>query len=122
METHVGDTITRYHEHNEVIYVNISYIELRMRNQVSYDPPNISGFIAQLVRGWHWYGEVMASNPVEVLKFSGFYKRNCMNCVNNCQDCRLLDFTSAVQYMKYFIYNFNIHSSQAHQNPQMTSS
>ena len=26
--------------------------------------------------------------------------------VSNCEDHSLLDFTSAVQYMKYFIYNF----------------
>ena len=27
-------------------------------------------------------------------------------CGHNCEDHSLLDFTSAVQYMKYFIYNF----------------
>ena len=31
--------------------------------------------IAQLVRALHWYCEVMGSNPVEVLKFSGFFKQ-----------------------------------------------
>ena len=35
--------------------------------------PNISGFIAQLVRASNQYREVMGSNPVEVLTFSGFY-------------------------------------------------
>ena len=35
--------------------------------------PNISGFIAQLVRASHRYREVTGSNPVEVLTFSGFY-------------------------------------------------
>ena len=34
--------------------------------------PNISGFIAQLVRASHWYCKVTGSNPVEVLT-SGFY-------------------------------------------------
>ena len=34
---------------------------------------NISGFIAQLVRASNQYREVMGSNPVEVLTFSGFY-------------------------------------------------
>ena len=35
--------------------------------------PNVSGFIAQLVRVSHWYRKVKDSNPVEVLKFSGFF-------------------------------------------------
>ena len=34
--------------------------------------PNVSGFIAQLVRASHWYREVTGSNPVEVMNFSGF--------------------------------------------------
>ena len=33
---------------------------------------HVSGFIAQLVRASHRYREVMGSNPVEVLTFSGF--------------------------------------------------
>ena len=32
--------------------------------------------------------------------------RNCLNCVYNCDDHSLLDFKSAVQYMKHFIYHF----------------
>ena len=44
---------------------------------------------------------VTGSNLVEVLNFSGFYIRNYINCVHNCEDHSLLDFTSAVQYMKY---------------------
>ena len=43
---------------------------------------------------------------VEVLNFSGFYIRNCINCVHNCEDHSLLDLTSAVHYMKYLIYHF----------------
>ena len=35
--------------------------------------PNVSGFIAQLVRASHRYREVTGWNPVEVLTFSGFY-------------------------------------------------
>ena len=34
--------------------------------------PNVSGFIAQLVRASHQYREVTGSNPVEVLNLSGF--------------------------------------------------
>ena len=32
---------------------------------------------------------------------------NCLNCVQNCDDHGLLDFKSAVQYMKCFIYHFS---------------
>ena len=35
--------------------------------------------------------------------------RNCKNCVHNWEDHNSFDFTSAVQYMIYFIYNFIIH-------------
>ena len=62
--------------------------------------PNISGFIAQMVRVSHLYREVTGWNPVEVQNFSGFYIRNCINCINYRKDRSLLDFTSAVQYMK----------------------
>ena len=34
--------------------------------------------------------------------------RNCLNCVHNCDDHSWLDFKSAVQYMKHFIYHFTI--------------
>ena len=54
----------------------------------------------------HLYREVTGSNPVEVLTFSGFYIRNCINCFRNSEDHSLLDFTSAVQHMKYFIHIF----------------
>ena len=71
--------------------------------------PNISGFIAQLVRALHRYREVTGSNPVEVLTFSGFYTQLlCLNCVQNCDDHSLLDFKYADQYMKHFIYHFTI--------------
>ena len=60
----------------------------------------------QLVRASHRYHEVTGSTPVEVLNFSGFYIRNCINCVRNCEDHSLLDLTSAVHYMKYLIYHF----------------
>ena len=32
--------------------------------------------------------------------------RNCLNCVHNCDDHSLIDFKSAVQHMKYFMYHF----------------
>ena len=37
--------------------------------------PNVSDFIAQLVRPSHRFREVTSSNPVDVLKFSGFSTR-----------------------------------------------
>ena len=37
--------------------------------------PNVSGFIAQLVRASHRYREVTGSNAVEVPNFSGFSKQ-----------------------------------------------
>ena len=108
---------------------NISYIELRMWNQVGYDPrsyernlsncvcrslknsglqrglnpwPRDTGATLQLsyeatdIGSWsfvgskgpvstasHRYREVTGPNPFEVPNFSGFYIRNCMNCVHN---------------------------------------
>ena len=47
-----------------------------------------------------------SSNPVGVLTFSGFYTQLLKYCVHNCDDHSLLDFKSAVQYMKHFIYHF----------------
>ena len=34
--------------------------------------------------------------------------RNCLNCVQNCDDHGLLDIKSAVQCMKHFIYHFTL--------------
>ena len=45
------------------------------------------------------YRVVTSANPVEVLNFSGFYIRNCKNCVYSCEDHSLCDFISAVPYM-----------------------
>ena len=71
-----------------------------------FPAPTVGSFIAQLVRATDWYHEVTGLDPVEVLTLSGFYISNCINSFHNCKDHSLLDFTSAVQYMKYFIYNF----------------
>ena len=62
---------------------------------------NDSGFIARLVRASHQYRKVTASNPVEVLSFSGFHIHNCINCVNNCKDHSLLDTVSMLSKLKY---------------------
>ena len=42
---------------------------------------------------------VTGSNPVEVLTFSGFYIRSCINCVHNCEDHSLLNI-----YIYIYIY------------------
>ena len=77
---------------------------------------NVSGFIARLVRASHQYRKVTASNPVEVLSFSGFHIHNCINCVNNCKDHSLLDTVSMLSKLKYvrefscFVsFNLNCH-------------
>ena len=51
-------------------------------------------FIAQLIRASHRYREGSGSNLAEVLNFSGFYRRNCVNCVHDCEDHSLLDLAS----------------------------
>ena len=41
--------------------------------------PSVIGFISQLLRASNLYHEVIGSNPVEVLTFSGFYICNCIS-------------------------------------------
>ena len=68
---------------------NVSYIELvcgyerNLKFNIWNNAPNVSGFTAQLVRVSHRY-----------------YRHH------NCEDHSLLDFKSAVQYMKHFRYHF----------------
>ena len=97
-----------------ISYITLTFIPHRLIRTHKWPAPNVSSFIAQLVGASYRYHEITGSNPVEVLNFSGLYILKCINCVNNCQDHRLLDFTSAAQYMKYFIHNFSIHSSRVH--------
>ena len=52
--------------------------------------PNVSGFIARLVRASHRYREVTGSNPVEVLTFSGLYMQ-------------LLKLLSSVKIVAYLV-------------------
>ena len=68
--------------------------------------PNISGFIAQLVRASHRYREVTHSNPVKSWLFQPSI-RNCLNCVHNCGDHGLLDFKiHSSLYGTFHIYHF----------------
>ena len=48
-------------------------------------------------------------NGVEVLTFSGFCIRSCINCVHNCEDHSLLDLTSAVLYI-YETFHISLHT------------
>ena len=85
---------------------NVIPIPMRRSNQLSYlihhelvrtnkwPAPNVSGFIAQLVRASHRYRGVTGSNPVEVLNFSALYLRNCINCVHSYEDHSLLEANS----------------------------
>ena len=61
------------------------FIPHRIIRTHKWPAPNVSGFIAQLVRASHRYREVTGSNPVEVLNFQASL-RNCKNCVQNCED------------------------------------
>ena len=87
-----------------ILYYNFTFIPHALLNTHTWQAPNISGFIAQLVRASHRYRELTDSNPIKVLTFWGFYILSCINCVYNYKDHRLLDFKSAVQYMKYLTY------------------
>ena len=92
---------------------NFSFIRHGLIRTHKWSAPTVSGFRTQLVRASQRYREVTGSDPVEVVNFLGFYTRNYINCVHNwedhsfCEDYSSLDFTSAVQFMKYLIYNFS---------------
>ena len=60
----------------------------------NWPPPNVSGFIAQLVEHRTGNREVTGSNPVEVLNFFQASLRSCINCVH-CDD-------------HFFICSFNV--------------
>ena len=74
-------------------------------NQVSYDPRSYERNLCNCeCRSLKNSGLQRGSN----LNFSGYYIRNCINCIHNCEGHSLLGFTSAVQCMKDFIYNFTL--------------
>ena len=74
-----------------IYYYNFTFNPHRLPRTHKWPAPNISGFIAQLVRVSHRYHELTGPNPVAVLTFSSFYICNCINCIHNCEDHRLLD-------------------------------
>ena len=95
-----GSTFIWFHIRSSymIYFIYIIYIHLFHGNIWTHNwpAPNVSGFIAQLVRAWHRYREVTGSNPVEVLNFFQASLRNCINCVHNCEDQPSFDFISAV--------------------------
>ena len=89
----------------EIFHINnFTFIPHGLLRTHKWPAANVSGFIAQLVRGSTDIARSRDLNPVEVLWFSGFYIRHCINYVHNCEDHSLLDFAAAVQYMKYSTY------------------
>ena len=89
----------------EIFHINnFTFIPHGLVRTHKWPCPNVSGRIAQLVRASHRYREVTGTSSVEVLRFSGFYIRNCIDCFHICEDHSLLDFAPAVQYIKYFTY------------------
>ena len=69
--------------------------------------PNVSGFIAQLVRASHRYREVTGSNPLKFWIFQASL-RNYKNCVHSCEDHSFTWFHIRSSYMIHFIYHFII--------------
>ena len=90
-------------------YIRISYIHNfififpgYITNQFNDQLP--VGLIAQLVRALHRYRRGQGSNPGKP-DFFRLSFRNCISCVNNCEDLLYIDFF--IQQFKYmnFIYS-----------------
>ena len=115
-----GLNFRNWEQHSKTKFLHFSklqqrFLQLKNFNQVENDPrcchllpaPNISGFIAQLVRALHWYREVTGSNPVEIFRsFFRFLLRNCINCVHNCEDHSLPDFILRCFHLWFISYTF----------------
>ena len=71
-----------------IILTHLSHGNIWTHN---WPAPNVSGFIAQLVRASHRCCEITGSNPVEVLNFFQASLCSCINCVHNCEDHPSLD-------------------------------
>ena len=62
----------------------------------NWPAPNISGFIAHLIKASHRYREGTGSNPLKSWNFFSAFLRNCVDCVHNCEDHSSFDFFPAV--------------------------
>ena len=90
----------------------------KFRTSTGFEPvepnwraPNVSAFIAQLVRASHRHREVTGSNPVEVLNF--FFQaslRNCINCVH-CNDHFFIFIANIMLHKSWllFVATLNLH-------------
>ena len=70
---------------NQLSYGATDAVPHRLIRTHKWPAPNLSGFIAQLVRASHRYREVTGSNPIKSWLFQASI-RNCLNCVHNCED------------------------------------
>ena len=62
-------------------------------------------------RASHWYREVTASSPVEVLNFFQASLRSCKNCDHNCEDHSSFDLAinTAPHFVSSPIYMYVLH-------------
>ena len=84
-----------------ISYITSTFIPHGLIRTHTRPAPNVSGFIAQLVRASHRYHKVTGSHPIKVLNFSGSYTGNSINCVKNWEDHSLLDTVSMLSKLKY---------------------
>ena len=104
---------------NRVWTVDLA-IPVRRSNQLTYEATDVGncsfvGSNEPMRNEWmmKWYmkydkwgfGRSRVQTPLKSWIFQASI-RNCKNCVHNYEDHSLFDFTSAVQYMIYFIYHF----------------
>ena len=84
---------------------NFTFIPHGLIRTHKWPAPNVSGFIAQLVRASHRYREVTGSNPLEALKFSGFYR--CTQLHNWVAFITARIITYLISHPQFNIWNFS---------------
>ena len=106
-------------------FIYITYILHFHGNIWTYNwpAPNVSGFIAQLVRASHRYREVTGSNPVEVLNFfSGFFTQLHQIAFITARIIFHLISLPQFIYDLFHIHHYHSSLSREHMNPQLTCS
>ena len=68
------------------------------------------GLMAQLVERCTGIAEVMGSNPVQAWIFFRLNFRNCLSCVNNCDDLSLIYYFFRSSNIWIFIYSLSLWS------------
>ena len=95
--TFISFVCPQFRSYSYISYITShSFLTSSLELTHAWPAPNVSDFIAQLVRPSHWYRMATGSNLVEVLTFSGFY-RNWLNCVHNCEDDSWLQFSNVIK-------------------------